>query len=144
MSPKDLIRLFVRHRNASNLLAILAVVTGAVALVNLNTQLFPTFGIDFVSVQVAWPGAGAEDVEANVVEVVEPEVRFLDSVKQVISFAVEGAATVLIEFEAGADMQAALSDVDSALSRVTTLPEDSETPVIQRFRRLTVSRRFYG
>ena len=132
MSPKDLIRLFVRHRNASNLLAILAVVTGAVALVNLNTQLFPTFGIDFVSVQVAWPGAGAEDVEANVVEVVEPEVRFLDSVKQVISFAVEGAATVLIEFEAGADMQAALSDVDSALSRVTTLPEDSETPVIQR------------
>ena len=132
MSPKDLIRLFVRHRNASNLLAILAVVTGAVALVNLNTQLFPTFGIDFVSVQVAWPGAGAEDVETNVVEVVEPEVRFLDSVKQVISFAVEGAATVLVEFEAGADMQAALSDVDSALSRVTTLPEDSETPVIQR------------
>ena len=132
MSPKDLIRLFVRHRNASNLLAILAIVAGAVALVNMNTQLFPTFGIDFVTVQVAWPGAGAEDVEASIIEAVEPEVRFLDSVKQVISFAVEGAATVLIEFEAGADMQAALSDVDSALSRVTTLPEDSETPVIQR------------
>ena len=132
MSPKDLIALFVRHRNAANLLAILAIVTGAVALVNLNTQLFPTFGIDFVTVQVAWPGAGAEDVEANIVEVVEPEVRFLDSVKQVISIAVEGAATVLVEFEAGADMQAALSDVDSALGRVTTLPEDAETPVIQR------------
>ena len=132
MSPKDLIGLFVGHRNASNLLAILAIVTGAVALASMNTQLFPTFGIDFVTVQIAWPGAGAEDVEASIVEAVEPEVRFLDSVKQVISFSVEGAATVLVEFEAGADMQAALSDVDSALGRVTTFPEDSESPVIQR------------
>ena len=70
--------------------------------------------------------------EASIVEAVEPEVRFLDSVKQVISFSVEGAATVLVEFEAGADMQAALSDVDAALGRVTTFPEDSESPVIQR------------
>ena len=132
MSPKDLIRLFVRHRNAANLLAILALVTGAVALLNMNTQLFPSFGIDFVTVQVPWPGAGAEDVEANIVEAVEPEVRFLDSVKQVISFAVEGAAIMLIEFEARTDMQAALADVDSAISRVTTLPRDSETPVVQR------------
>ena len=119
MSPKDLIRLFVRHRNAANLLAILALVTGAVALLSMNTQLFPSFGIDFVTVQVAWPGAGAEDVEANIVEAVEPEVRFLDSVKQVISFAVEGSAIMLIEFEARTDMQAALADVDSAISRVT-------------------------
>ena len=141
MSPTELVRLFVRHRNAGNLLAILAIVLGIVSVVRLNTQFFPDFGIDYIVVSVVWPGANAEDVEANIVAAVEPEVRFLDSVKQVISFSVEGSAVVLVEFEAGTNMQAALSDVESAIGQITTLPEDSERPVTNRIVRYdTISR----
>ena len=63
---KDLIGLFVRHRNASNLLMVLMLTAGIVAIGRLNTQFFPNIGIDIVSVTVAWPGATAEDVEANI------------------------------------------------------------------------------
>ena len=141
MSPTGLIGLFVRHPNAANLLAGLAIVIGLFSVTRLNTQFFPDFGIDFVSVTLVWPGASAEDVEANIVAAVEPEVRFLDSVKHVISFAVEGSGTVLVEFEPGTDMQAALSDVESAVAQITTFPEDAERPIVQRIVRYdTISR----
>jgi multidrug efflux pump subunit AcrB len=132
MSPADLVRLFVQHRNAGNLLMILALVLGLFSLSRLNTQFFPDFGIDIVSISVVWPGASAEDVEANIILAIEPEVRFLDGVKSVQGVAVEGAATVIIEFEPGADMQKAQSDAEAAVARVTTLPEESEKPTVKR------------
>jgi len=126
------VRLFVRHHTAANLLMILMIVMGLYSLLRLNTQFFPDFGIDVVSVSVEWPGASAEDVDENIVEAIEPEVRFLDNVKHVRSVSVEGLAQISVEFEPGSDMQAALTDVETAVGQVTTLPEDSERPEIRR------------
>ncbi len=129
---RALVRLFVRHPTAGNLLMALMVILGLFALARLNTQFFPDFGIDVVSVTVEWPGAAAEDVDANIVEAIEPEVRFLDGIKRVRSTSVEGRATISVEFEPGTDMQQALADVETAVGQVTTLPEDSERPEIRR------------
>ena len=123
---------FARHRNAANLLMALLLVVGFVSLLRLNTQFFPTFGLEIITINVAWPGASAEDVEANVVRAIEPEVRFLNDVKRVTGFAVEGTGSVIIEFESDADMQKALSEVESAVGRIRTLPEDIERPLITR------------
>ncbi len=132
MTPAGLILLFARHRNAANLLMVLMILAGVIGAFRLNTQFFPDFGIDIVTVRVEWPGAGADDVEAKVVAAVEPEVRFLDGVKKVTSFASEGHASIFVEFHPGSDMQAALADVDSAVAGVTTLPADAETPKVSR------------
>ena len=141
MALRALIGLFVRHRTASNLLMALMILAGVFSLLRLNTQFFPSFGIDVVTVRIVWPGASAEDVEANIIQAIEPEVRFLNSVKRTVGFAVEGAATVVVEFEPGTDMQSALSDVDSAVGRITTFPEDIERPIVRRVvRHDTISR----
>lgn len=124
--------MFARHRTAANLLMTLMIVGGLGSLTRLNTQFFPDFGIDIVSVSVEWPGASAEDVDANIVQAIEPEVRFLDGVKRVRSVAREGNAKVTIEFEPGTDMQAALADVETGVGQVRTLPADSENPEIRR------------
>ena len=57
------------------------------------------------------------------------------------SSSVEGNGQIVIEFNAGTDMQSALSNVETAVGQVTTLPEDSETPEIRRLVRYdTISR----
>src|SRR5919106_2118880 len=124
------IGLFARHPTAGNLLMLLMLLLGLVALSGLNRQFFPDFGLDLVRVEVEWPGATAEDVESSIVEALEPELRFLDGVKRVTGYASEGSGTVAVEFQPGTDMQKALSDVEAAVSRITTLPEDSERPEI--------------
>ena len=129
-SGGGLIGLFARHPTAGNLLMLLMIILGLVALTGLNRQFFPDFGLDLIRVQVDWPGATAEDVESSIVEALEPELRFLDGVKRVTGSASEGGGIVAVEFLPGTDMQKALSDVEAGVSRVTTLPEDSERPEI--------------
>ena len=127
-----LIGIFVRHPTAPNLLMAVLILLGVFSLLRLNRQFFPTFDLPTITVSVPWPGASAEDVEANIIEVIEPELRFLDDVHEVTSVAREGSGVISIEFDSGADLQKAQSDVEQAVNRITTLPEDSERPIISR------------
>ena len=136
-----MLKRFVVHPTAAHLLMVIMLAAGLLSLTRMNTQFFPDFGIDIVTVSVVWSGASAEDMENNVVKALETEVRFLDGVGKVTSSAREGWAGVYVEYEAGADMQAALGAVESAVSKVTTLPEGSERPVITQVVRYdTISR----
>jgi multidrug efflux pump subunit AcrB len=137
----DLVRLFARHPTAGNLLMAVMILLGLIALTKLNRQFLPDFGIDVISVTVEWPGATAQDVEESIIEALEPDLRFIDGVDKVRGTASEGQGTVAIEFQPGTDLQRALSDVESAVAQVTTLPEDSERPRIRRiFRYDTIAR----
>ncbi len=129
-ATNGLVRLFARHRNAANLVMILMIIFGFFAMGRINTQFFPTTEIPVVTVTVSWPGASAEDVESNILEVMEPELRYLDGVDRVTSRAREGTASVALEYEQGWDMREAQREVETAAKAVTNLPEDSETPVI--------------
>src|ERR671918_473465 len=93
------IGLFARHPTAGNLLMLLMILLGLIALSGLNRQFFPDFGLDLIRIRIEWPGATAEDVESSILEAIEPEVRFLDGVKRVTSNASEGVASIAIEFQ---------------------------------------------
>ena len=127
-----LIAAFARHPTAPNILMLIMVALGIASLDRLNRQFFPDYSIDYVSVGVVWPGASAEEVEQSVLAAIEPEVRFLDSVKRVTATAQEAYCGIAIEFREGTDMQKALADVETAVAGVTTLPETAERPTITR------------
>ena len=97
-----------------------------------TVSFFPTVDIPRITVSVTWSGASAEDVEANILEAIEPNLRFLDSLEEMRSYAREGSASISLEFEQGADMQKAQTDVETALSQITTLPDDAEEPQVTR------------
>ncbi|MEM9971428.1 MAG: efflux RND transporter permease subunit, partial [Pseudomonadota bacterium] len=125
-----MIGLFVRHPNAANLLMAAMLVVGVFAILNLTTRFWPPANLNQVEVSISWPGASAEDVADGILDAVEPQVRFLPDVDDVVSYAREGSAFTSVNFEAGTDMQQALSRVEQAIDSITTLPEDSETPSI--------------
>lgn len=129
-----LVQLFVRHPNAANLLMVLMLIAGVIALARINTQFFPTVEEKQITVSVSWSGASAEDVAANILDAIEPAVRFLDGVDHVTSYAREGAGTTIIEFDAETDMQKAVADVEQEIDQITTLPEESEKPTISSSR----------
>ena len=131
-ATSGLVSLFVRHRNAANLVMVLMIIFGALALGRINTQFFPKIEIPVISVSVTWSGASAEDVESNILEIIEPEIRYLDGVDRVTSRAREGTASIGIEYESGVDLKEALREVETAVNAITTLPEDAETPSVRR------------
>ena len=54
---KGVIGFFVHHRVAGNLVMLVMLLGGVLALSRMNIQFFPTFALDVVSVRVVWSGA---------------------------------------------------------------------------------------
>ncbi len=125
----DIIKFFVKHRTAANLIMILMLLVGALSTTRINKQFFPDINVDIIAVSVAWTGATAEDVDSNITQSLEPELRAIEGVKTVKSTSFEGRATAVVEFDFGTDMQKALSNVENAIGAVD-FPDESETPVI--------------
>ncbi|MEE9375027.1 MAG: efflux RND transporter permease subunit [Rhizobiaceae bacterium] len=130
--PKSIVSLFVRHRNAANLIMALMVIFGVISLGRINTQFFPSIEIPVITVSVPWSGASAQDVESNILELLEPELRYLDGVDRLTSRAREGLASIGIEYTSDTDMSEALREVETAVKAVTTLPEDADTPTVRQ------------
>ena len=126
------IELFSRHRNAANLLFISMIMFGFFGLSQLNRQFFPTVDVKNVTIRVNWPGATAQDIDKNIVAAIQPEIRFLDGVKEVRSESRQSFAAITMEFNAETDMQRAVADVEAAVNAVTTLPKEAERPIIKQ------------
>lgn len=125
-------RYFTRHKTAANLLLVIMVVMGLAAMPQMRAQFFPDVVVDNIRVDVPWPGAGAEDIDRAVVEVVSPALQAIEGVTEVSAESREGRASFTLEFETGWDMARANNDVQDAIDAVSNLPEDVEDPVTQR------------
>jgi len=125
-------RYFTRHKTAANLLLVIMVVSGLAAIPQMRAQFFPDVVVDNVTVDIRWPGAGAEDLDRGVVQLVGPVLQAVDGVSKVTAQSREGRASFSLEFETGWDMARANADVQDALDAVSTLPEDVEDPVTRR------------
>ncbi|WP_415921367.1 efflux RND transporter permease subunit [Tateyamaria sp. SN6-1] len=123
---------FVRHRTVANLLLLVMLVAGIGAIPNLRAQFFPDVIIDNVSVSVRWDGAGAEDVDAGIVQVLEPGLLAVEGVESSSARSTEGSANITLEFEPGWDMGRAADDVQTAVDAITTLPDDADEPTVRR------------
>lgn len=123
---------FVRHKTLANLLLVIMLVAGLVAMPKMRAQFFPDVVLDTVSVSVAWDGAGAEDVDAAIVQVMEPALLSVEGVDSSSASSSEGRATISLEFEPNWDMARAADDVQSAVDQVTGLPDEAEDPVVRR------------
>ncbi|MFW5447162.1 MAG: efflux RND transporter permease subunit, partial [Methylophagaceae bacterium] len=126
MNNRDFIGLFAQHKVAANLLMIIMLVAGAFSLSKLNTQFFPTFTLDRITVRVEWRGASAEDIEDSITTRLEQELRTIDYVDKMTSTSSYGMSLVTLEFEEDIDMGPALDQVKEQVAQLRNLPSDSE------------------
>ena len=129
---RGLFSYFTRHRTAANLLLVIMLVLGAAAMPNMRAQFFPDVIVESVTVTVEWEGAGPEDVDSAIVQVLEPALLAVDGVEETSSTSREGRATLTLEFEPGSEMGQATDDVQAAVDSITTLPEEAEKPEVRR------------
>ena len=127
-----LIETFTRHPVACNLLMVIMLLVGAAALTRLNTQTYPNFDVNVITVRIAWTGATAEDVEAAITAPLERELLNLGALKEVTSSSSQGAARISLRYDVGADMVLALEEVKERVASIRNLPATAEEPAISR------------
>ncbi len=135
-----------RHSVAPNLLMFVLLVGGFYMSVTIKQEVFPEFDLDTVTITVPYPGASPEEVEQGVILAIEEAVRGVNGVEEVTATAREGAGIVSAELEEGADEQRIYQEIQQEVDRVTTLPEETESPevVLSTRRRQVVDLAVYG
>ncbi|SMY06815.1 efflux RND transporter permease subunit [Flavimaricola marinus] len=131
-TSKGILSYFTRHKTLANLVLVLMLTAGLLAGPNMRAQFFPDVVVDSLSVSYSWDGAGAEDVDAAIVQVLEPVLLGVDGVTGTTATSREGSASIRLEFEPGYDIEQAEKDIEDALDAITSLPEDAEKNTVRR------------
>ncbi|MBC6407189.1 MAG: efflux RND transporter permease subunit [Rhodobacteraceae bacterium] len=137
MLPKagrGILAYFTRHNTAANLLFVIMVGAGLIAIPQMRTQFLPDVIIETLSVTTIWEDAGAEDIDQAIVQIMQPVLIAVEGVESSESRSSEGRATITLSFEPNWDMARAMGDVQAVLDSLTTLPEESETPQVRQGR----------
>ncbi|NSX54990.1 efflux RND transporter permease subunit [Parasulfitobacter algicola] len=131
-STSGILSYFTRHKTAANLLLVLMIVLGLAAFPRMRAQFFPDVIIDQVTVSVAWDGAGAEDVDTAIIQVLEPALLSIEGVENAYSESREGFGSITLEFEPNWDMSRAADDVQVSVDATNNLPDEAEDPNVRR------------
>ncbi|MGA9575703.1 MAG: efflux RND transporter permease subunit [Lysobacterales bacterium] len=119
-----------RHSIAANLLMILLITGGIWSAFNVQKEVYPEFDLDIVNVSVSYPGAAPAEVEQGILRPVESAIRGIEGIKEITSTAREGYGSIQVELVGGADRMKVFQDIDQAVNRIRTFPDDTEEPEV--------------
>jgi multidrug efflux pump subunit AcrB len=119
-----------QHSIAANLLMILLIGGGIWSAFNIQKEVYPQFDLDIVNVSVSYPGAAPSEVEQGILRPVESAIRGIEGIKVISSTAREGSGSTRIELVTGTDRMKAFQDIDQAVNRIRTFPDDTQEPEV--------------
>ncbi len=106
---------------------------GIISYSRLGVEQMPDVQIPGVWMQVRYPGASPEQVEADLMKPLEDSVNTITGVRNIITNCYEGRAELWIEFELSTKMDKAVQDVRDKVAQIRPgFPRDAKDPLIVR------------
>jgi HAE1 family hydrophobic/amphiphilic exporter-1 len=124
----------IRNPVGTTMLMVALIVLGIVSFLRMPVDLFPDVSFPVVAVTTIYPGAGPDQTQRQITELLEEEVSSISGVDAISSESGEGYSLVIIQFTMDTDVDKAVLDVQERLNQISNqLPSDAQTPIIQRF-----------
>ncbi len=113
------------------LIMLMVVLAGLISRAVIPVANDPDIDVPFAIITIVHEGISPEDAERLLVLPVETEMRNVEGVEEMSSFASEGAANIMVEFDADHDLNKALTDTREAVDRAKAeLPSTAEEPIV--------------
>ncbi|MFZ5806324.1 MAG: efflux RND transporter permease subunit [Verrucomicrobiota bacterium] len=104
---------------------------GWISMTRLGISQMPDYDFPVLNISVTWAGAAPEVMEAEIVDRLEQEIISVQGIREISSSIRQGSANITMEFDIDRNIDAALQEVQSAISSVK-LPEDVDPPTIRK------------
>ena len=103
---------------------ILLTLFGLISLFRIPIQLTPNVDIPEISVETIWQGASPVEVEREIIDVQEDELKNVEGLDEMKSESSDGSSYINLMFEIGTDTDAALLKVSNKLDQVKKYPDE--------------------
>jgi multidrug efflux pump len=114
------------------LILFMVLLAGSIARLAIPVEGDPEIDVPFFVITAVHEGISPEDAERLLIMPLEIELRQVEGVEEINSFASENAGTVMVEFDANFDLDQALLDTREAVDRAKVeFPSDAEEPIVQ-------------
>ncbi len=119
----------VKHPVVIGMILIVLVTFGIISVSGMNIAFMSDISMPEVMVLTIYPGAGAEDVEQDVTNILENDFVTLPNFKNISSSSSNSVSLITISFQDGVDANDQLSEVRHRITqKMKDLPEGIETP----------------
>ncbi|HOZ84548.1 MAG TPA: efflux RND transporter permease subunit [Niabella sp.] len=110
-------------------LNLVIIVFGVIAFKFLGVRDYPAIDPPNISVRTSYSGANSDIIESQITEPLEEAINGIPGIKNITSSSSNGSSSINVEFEVGADLEAAANDVrDKVASAQRELPDDLDAP----------------
>ncbi len=120
---------FIKNNKFAYLFLVALIGIGSYSLIAIPKESAPEVIIPVGVVSTAYPGAPAADVESLVTNEIERGLASLENVKDITSTSREGFSSVVVEFEADADLDSSIQDLKDKVDVIKNdLPGEANDP----------------
>lgn len=123
----------VTHPIAVGMIFLAVVVFGLVSYQRIPVELMPDIGYPTVTVRTTYDGAAPQEVESQVTRNIEASLATIDGLVSLESQSRAGVSDVILGFDWGSDMSAAVQAMRENLQSSFMLPNDADRPLILRY-----------
>jgi hydrophobe/amphiphile efflux-1 (HAE1) family protein len=110
---------------------IILVLFGVIGFNSLGVRDYPAIDPPVINVSTSYSGANADIIESQITEPLEKAVNGIAHIRNITSSSSVGRSNINIEFNLGADLEAAANDVRDKVSQATReLPDDLPSPPV--------------
>ncbi|NRB78080.1 MAG: efflux RND transporter permease subunit [Saccharospirillaceae bacterium] len=122
---------FVRHRLAANILMVLMLVSGVIAMQKTPITLMPNVSVPYASFNINYEGASAEIIAQDIIYPLTENLKQNTSVDGVSAYLRNGTSSVGVKFALRADMGKVVPEVQRIINQFNW-PTDVDTPTIMQ------------
>ncbi len=126
----NLIQACIRYPVSTSVGVIFLALFGLIALFNLPVQLTPDVVKPEITVTTEWPGASPLEIEQDVINEQEEELKSLPGLVKMESESHDGYGEITLRFQVGTDKDAARLKASNRLDQVESYPANAKKPVI--------------
>ena len=126
----NIIRLSIQRPIAVVALVLMIILFGYVALQRIPIQMAPDVRQPVIIVKTNWRGAAPAEVEREIINPQEDELKGIEGVNKMTSRAQRSRATITLEFSPGVNFERALLLVANRLDRISGYPAEADEPVL--------------
>ena len=103
---------------------------GGIAYISTPVQLTPDVVEPEITVSTSWPGASAQEVEREIIEEQEEQLKSVEGLEEFKSESADSGGSITLKFPVGTELADARARVPEKLNQVPDYPDDANEPVI--------------